>query len=135
MPAVRHLDFKDKDLLLMIGTVKGSFLARRRGASWDLGGPHFAGQSVYAMAFDARAGRRRLWAGTESAHWGAVLRASDDFGRRWTEPKAAHLGFPKDTGLTLERIFKEMSDVPFRDHVWPKFLRENALRLFGMQSA
>ena len=27
---------------------------------------------------------------------------------------------------SLERIFKEMPDVPFRDHVWPKFLRENA---------
>ena len=106
MPAVRHLDFKDKDVLLMIGTVKGSFLARRRGASWELGGPHFAGQSVYAMAFDSRAGRRRVWAGTESPHFGAVLRASDDFGRRWTEPKAAHLGFPKDTGLALERIWQ-----------------------------
>ena len=23
-----------------------------------------------------------------------------------------------------------MADVPFRDHVWPKFLRENALRVF-----
>jgi uncharacterized protein len=34
-------------------------------------------------------------------------------------------------GLSLERIFKELPDVPFRDHVWPKFLRENALRLFG----
>jgi predicted TIM-barrel fold metal-dependent hydrolase len=30
-------------------------------------------------------------------------------------------------GLTLERIFSEMQDVPFRDTVWPKFLRENAL--------
>ena len=29
-------------------------------------------------------------------------------------------------GLTLERIFRELEDVPFRDHVWPKFLRENA---------
>lgn len=31
-------------------------------------------------------------------------------------------------GLTLERIFRELEDVPLRDHVWPKFLRENALR-------
>jgi predicted TIM-barrel fold metal-dependent hydrolase len=31
-------------------------------------------------------------------------------------------------GLTLERIFRELEDVPFRDHVWPKFLRENARR-------
>jgi predicted TIM-barrel fold metal-dependent hydrolase len=35
-------------------------------------------------------------------------------------------------GLSLERIFTEMPDVPFRDHVWPKFLRENALRVFNL---
>ena len=33
-------------------------------------------------------------------------------------------------GLSLERIFREMPDVPFRDHVWPKFLRENAMQVF-----
>jgi len=33
-------------------------------------------------------------------------------------------------GLSLERIFKDMQDVPFRDHVWPKFLHENARRVF-----
>jgi uncharacterized protein len=35
-------------------------------------------------------------------------------------------------GLTLERIFSDMPDVPFRDHVWPKFLRENAVRVFKL---
>jgi predicted TIM-barrel fold metal-dependent hydrolase len=35
-------------------------------------------------------------------------------------------------GLTLERIFTEMPNVPFRDHVWPKFLRENAVRVFKL---
>ena len=35
-------------------------------------------------------------------------------------------------GLTLERIFSELPHVPFRDHVWPKFLRENAVRIFGL---
>jgi len=35
-------------------------------------------------------------------------------------------------GLSLDRIFKEMPDVPFRDHVWPKFLRENAQRVFKL---
>jgi predicted TIM-barrel fold metal-dependent hydrolase len=35
-------------------------------------------------------------------------------------------------GLTLERIFREMPDVPLRDPVWPKFLRENALRVFRL---
>jgi predicted TIM-barrel fold metal-dependent hydrolase len=35
-------------------------------------------------------------------------------------------------GLSLDRIFKELPDVPFRDHVWPKFLRENAMRVFKL---
>ena len=33
-------------------------------------------------------------------------------------------------GLTLERQFRDMPDVPFNPGVWPKFLRENALRVF-----
>ena len=35
-------------------------------------------------------------------------------------------------GLSLERIFRELPHVPFRDHVWPKFLRENAMRVFKL---
>lgn len=35
-------------------------------------------------------------------------------------------------GLTLERIMTEMKDVPFRDHVWPKFLRENAMKVLAL---
>jgi predicted TIM-barrel fold metal-dependent hydrolase len=36
-------------------------------------------------------------------------------------------------GLGLDRIFSELPNVPFRDHVWPKFLRENAIRVFGLE--
>ena len=35
-------------------------------------------------------------------------------------------------GISLERTFNEMPNVPFRDHVWPKFLRENAMRVFKL---
>jgi predicted TIM-barrel fold metal-dependent hydrolase len=35
-------------------------------------------------------------------------------------------------GISLERTFNEMPHVPFRDHVWPKFLRENAMRVFKL---
>ena len=35
-------------------------------------------------------------------------------------------------GLSYERIFSELPGVPFRDHVWPKFLRENAARAFKL---
>jgi uncharacterized protein len=36
-------------------------------------------------------------------------------------------------GLSLERIFTEMPDVPFRDTVWPKFLYDNAARDLGFE--
>jgi hypothetical protein len=35
-------------------------------------------------------------------------------------------------GLSLERIFEDLPHVPFREHVWPKFLRENAMRVLGL---
>jgi predicted TIM-barrel fold metal-dependent hydrolase len=35
-------------------------------------------------------------------------------------------------GLSLDRIFNELPDVPFKPEVWPKFLRENALRVFKL---
>ena len=35
-------------------------------------------------------------------------------------------------GLDLDRIFAELPNVPFRDHVWPKFLYENATRVFKL---
>ena len=37
-------------------------------------------------------------------------------------------------GLSLERIFKDLPNVPFKDEVWPKFLRENALRVFKIDA-
>jgi predicted TIM-barrel fold metal-dependent hydrolase len=36
-------------------------------------------------------------------------------------------------GLSLERIFTELPEVPLRDHVWPQFLRENARRVFTLE--
>jgi uncharacterized protein len=35
-------------------------------------------------------------------------------------------------GLALGRIMTEMPNVGFKDEVWPKFLRENALRVLGV---
>jgi predicted TIM-barrel fold metal-dependent hydrolase len=35
-------------------------------------------------------------------------------------------------GLSLERIFRELPEVPFKDEVWPAFLSDNARRVFGI---
>ena len=54
-----------------------------------------------------------------------------DFANTRGTDKVMYAGyFPM--GLSLERIFTDMQDVPFRDHVWPKFLRENAQRVFKL---
>ena len=36
-------------------------------------------------------------------------------------------------GLSLQRIMTELPNVPLKDEVWAKFLRENALRVLGLQ--
>ena len=33
-------------------------------------------------------------------------------------------------GLSLRRIFDELPSLPLKDEVWPKFLRDNAIRVF-----
>jgi len=36
-------------------------------------------------------------------------------------------------GLSLERILRDMPNVPLKDDVWPKFLYGNAARLLGVE--
>ncbi len=108
MAAPRHVPVKDGDVLVLVGTMKGAFLMHSSGARarWETGGPYFPGHSVYSMAYDARAGRRRLWGSTGSMHWGAVLRSSDDFGRTWTHPETANVRFPAESGVSLKQIWQ-----------------------------
>lgn len=104
---VRQLVTKDGDVLLLVGTMKGAFLLRARTerSNWEATGPYFHGQAIYSMAYDARAGRRRLWASTCS-FWGTFLRSSDDFGKTWTNPQEANVKFPQDCGMSLKNIWQ-----------------------------
>ncbi|MBM3662275.1 MAG: amidohydrolase [Actinobacteria bacterium] len=55
-------------------------------------------------------------------------RAIIDYANTRGADKVMYAGyFPM--GLTLERIFTELPDVPLRDEVWPKFLRHNAAKV------
>jgi len=47
--------------------------------------------------------------------------------------KVMYCGYP--AGLTYERQFGDLPNVPFKDEVWPKFLRENALRVYRIEEA
>jgi photosystem II stability/assembly factor-like uncharacterized protein len=105
---MRHLQVKDGDVLLLVGTVKGAFLLRSRGnrRNWDVVGPYFHGHAIYALAYDHRNGRHRLWASTFSPIWGAVLRSSSDFGKVWTNPLEANIKFPADCGVSLKNVWQ-----------------------------
>src|SRR5262249_44508318 len=66
----------------------------------------FPGHAVYAMAYDDRPGRPRLWAAPASMHWGAFLRSSDDFGKSWSTSETAPVRFPQSTGASLKNIWQ-----------------------------
>ncbi|KAF0245965.1 MAG: hypothetical protein FD180_1108 [Planctomycetota bacterium] len=108
MVTARHIKPRDGDILVLLGTSKGAFALRSDSArkKWELGGPYFPGHQIYALAFDNRAGRRRLWAGAQSGHFGAVLSSSDDFGRTWTKPEKPNVRFPEGSGGALKQIWQ-----------------------------
>jgi serine/threonine protein kinase/photosystem II stability/assembly factor-like uncharacterized protein len=105
---IQHLDVQNGDVLLLVGTTKGAFLVRSKSdrKHWDVAGPYFHGHAVYALAYDSRNGRHRLWASTGSPIWGTYLRSSDDFGKTWTNPLEANIRFPPESGLSLKNIWK-----------------------------
>ncbi len=104
---IRRLQVKNGDVLLLVGTTKGAFFLRStpERSRWHVAGPYFHGQAIYAMAFDNRGGRHRLWASTHS-FWGTYLRSSDDFGRTWTNPQEANVRFPAQTSASLNNIWQ-----------------------------
>jgi photosystem II stability/assembly factor-like uncharacterized protein len=108
MATIRHASVRDGDVLLLVGTMKGAFVLRSNAArqKWDIGGPYFPGFAVYAMAYDGRDKRRRIWASPGSEHWGTSLAHSDDFGRNWTEPDRNAVRFPEESGATVARIWQ-----------------------------
>ena len=108
MPVAQHIDPRKGDVLVLVGTMKGAFVFRADAArgTWERGGPYFPGHAIYALAYDGRGGRQRLWAGALSMHWGGLLRSSDDFGRTWTNPEEANVKFPESTGAALKQIWQ-----------------------------
>ena len=97
-----------KDVLVLVGTTKGLFSLRSTDGRerFELSGPAFAGEEVYATCIDSRSGASRLFTGSVSNHWGPVLRRSDDLGATWTEDEQAALRFPEGAGASVARIWQ-----------------------------
>lgn len=97
MPTPNHVNANAGDVLILAGTMKGAFVLRsdKQREQWEVGGPYFPGRAIYAMLYDDRNGRSRLWAAVNSSFWGSYLSSSDDFGKTWTEPEAYGIKFPQ----------------------------------------
>ncbi|HEY2496951.1 MAG TPA: exo-alpha-sialidase [Candidatus Angelobacter sp.] len=108
MPSVKHVSAKNGDVILLVGTMKGAFVLRSNKArkKWDIGGPYSIGSPVYAMAFDQRQRRHRLWWAQQSFRWGTVLCSSDDYGKTITEPETYSVKFPPESKLALKNIWQ-----------------------------
>ena len=116
--SVQHVPIRKGDCLLLVGTIKGAFILRSNAQRkrWEIGGPYFHGQSVYALAYDGRAGRPRIWAATQT-YWGTMLRSSDDFGKSWSNPQEAPVRFPADAGVSLKNIWQIVPGRPGEPNV------------------
>jgi BNR/Asp-box repeat len=108
MPAPSHVNANSGDVLTLVGTMKGAFVLRSDASrtNWEVGGPYFPGRAIYALAYDGRNGRRRLWAAVNSMHWGSYLSTSDDFGKTWTEPEAYGIKFPAEADAAVKQIWQ-----------------------------
>lgn len=108
MPEAQNVNASSGDVLLLVGTMKGAFILRsdRAREKWDVGGPYFPGRAIYALAYDDRNGRQRLWAAVNSSYWGSYLSSSDDYGKTWTEPEAYGVKFPEGTDSSVKQIWQ-----------------------------
>ncbi len=108
MPAPNHVQANPRDVLLLVGTMKGAFILKSDATrkDWEVGGPYFPGRAIYAMAYDDRDGRKRLWSAVNSSFWGSYLSSSDDYGMSWTEPETYGVKFPDDADNSVKQIWQ-----------------------------
>ncbi|MEO7502905.1 MAG: exo-alpha-sialidase [Gemmatimonadaceae bacterium] len=95
-------------VVLLVGTMKGAFVLHsdEERKKWRVEGPHFQGFAVYALLQDSRAGRNRTFAAANNPFFGSTLRASEDYGRSWSEPEPYTIKFPEDSGRALKQIWQ-----------------------------
>ena len=96
-------------ILLLIGTRKGAFIAtsdgRRR--DWTLSGPILKGCEVNHLTY-VPSSRTIMLAG-KSGWWGPAVQVSSDLGQTWREP-ASGIRFDEGRGHSVERIWTIESD-------------------------
>src|SRR2546430_16505664 len=97
MPTTQQIEVRRGDVVVLVGTMKGAFLFRSGPdrARFEMGGPYFPGHSVYALAYDGRADRRRTWPAAGTMHWGSGWTPSADSAASGPPPPPPTLHFPQ----------------------------------------
>jgi hypothetical protein len=106
-----------RQLVLLIGTVKGVFLYHtdERRADWKLTGPHLGGWEIFSLCGDSRNGR--ILAGTGHFMHGPTIRTSTDLGATWSgvdrDPK-----LPEGGKAELKHIWQIVPGHPSQPGTW-----------------
>ena len=100
--------------LLLVGTRKGLWVARsdddRR--TWQVDGPSFVMNAVYAVALDTRGDRTRLLVSADSEHWGPSVFRSDDLGATEGSGRAQRVQGTRDPLLAVAGAGSETPGCP-----------------------
>ncbi len=117
MPNPTQVNVSNGDNLLLVGTTKGAFVFRSDASrqKWEEAGPYFPGRSIYALAYDGRNSRQRLWAAVNSPYWGSFLSSTDDFGKTWSDPESYNIKFPEGSDVSLKQIWQIVEGHPGED--------------------
>jgi len=117
MPNPIQVNVSSGDNLLLVGTTKGAFVFRSDASrqNWEEAGPYFPGRSIYALAYDGRNSRQRLWAAVNSPYWGSFLSSTDDFGKTWSDPESYNIKFPEGSDVSLKQIWQIVAGHPGED--------------------
>jgi photosystem II stability/assembly factor-like uncharacterized protein len=120
MPNPTQIDAQSGDNLLLVGTMKGAFLFRSDSSrkNWEEAGPYFPGRSIYALAYDGRNQRNKLWAAVNSPYWGSFLSSSNDFGKTWSDPESYNIKFPEGSEVSLKQIWQIVNDPHDKDSLY-----------------
>ncbi|WP_274649313.1 WD40/YVTN/BNR-like repeat-containing protein [Paenibacillus humicola] len=102
-----------KGIKVLVGTNKGVFIysSDESRSEWRLDGPYLSGWEAYSVFGDSRGGRKRLFAGTSHAAYGATIRYSDDLGATWTQVEQGPK-YAAETGFSLNRIWQIAPGAP-----------------------
>lgn len=91
---------------LLVGTRKAGFIytADERRERWEVSQPILPGWTILHMAADDRRKPARLYAAATHWAWGPSVSRSDDGGVTW-EQRSPGLSFPKDMGITIQKVW------------------------------